>query len=128
MTFQLAYSKRAFMKIEVKVPSVDKSVSTADIESWEKQTGDWVKKGDILVILETDKASMEVPAEKEGRLEILKPKGTQVSVDEIIALIETGASKESSIENQKEQKLKDRSELKAPVGKTEPASQKKLSL
>ena len=77
------------MKIEVKVPSVGESVSTADIESWEKQPGDLVQKGEILVILETDKASMEIPAEQKGQLEILKQKGEQVSVGEVIALIET---------------------------------------
>lgn len=92
MTFQPAHSKRVFMKIEVKVPSVGESVSTADIESWEKQPGDFVKKGEILAILETDKASMEIPAEQPGRLEILKPKGEQVFVDEVIALIETSAT------------------------------------
>ena len=77
------------MKIEVKVPSVGESVNTAEIESWEKQSGDSVKKGDILVILETDKASMEVPAEQEGLLTVVKSKGETVSVGEVIAFIDT---------------------------------------
>ena len=77
------------MKIEVKVPAVGESVTTAEIESWEKQSGDLVKKGEVLVILETDKASMEIPAEKNGRLEVLKSKGEEVSVDEVIAWIDT---------------------------------------
>ena len=76
------------MKLEVKVPSVGESVNTAEIESWEKQSGDLVKKGDILVILETDKASMEVPAEQEGLLTVVKKKGETVRVDEVIAFIE----------------------------------------
>ena len=87
------------MKIEVKVPSVGESVNTADIESWEKQTGDLVKKGDILVILETDKASMEVPAEKDGLLTVLKNKGETVSVDELIAHIDTSVQAESNNKN-----------------------------
>jgi len=84
------------MKIEVKVPSVGESVTTADIESWEKQQGDFVKKGEVLVISETDNASMEVPAEQEGKLEILKSKGEQVSVDEVIATIDSSASVSSN--------------------------------
>ena len=78
------------MKLEVKVPSVGESITTAEIESWGKQSGDFVKKGDILVVLETDKASMEIPAEQEGQLEILKQKG-EVTIDEVIAFIDTSA-------------------------------------
>ena len=87
------------MKIEVKVPSVGESVTTADIESWEKKQGDLVKKGEVLVILETDKASMEIPAEQDGRLEILKSKGEQVSVDEVIAFIETSAGESKEVKD-----------------------------
>jgi len=119
MTFQPAHSKRVFMKIEVKVPSVGESVSTADIESWEKQPGDFVKKGEVLVILETDKASMEIPAEQPGRLEILKPKGEQVFVDEVIALIETSATKGdgadfSKLGSSKETPLASQDDIKSP--------------
>ena len=80
------------MKLEIKVPSVGESVTEADIENWEKQSGDQVKKGDILVILETDKASMEVPAEKDGILSIVKNKGEKVTVGEVIAFIDTSSS------------------------------------
>ena len=97
------------MKLEVKVPSVGESVTTAEIESWEKQSGDFVKKGDILVILETDKASMEVPAEKEGQLTVLKNKGETVSVDEVIAFIETEARKADQGITQKGSILADQS-------------------
>ena len=76
------------MKREIKVPSVGESVNQAEIESWEKQDGDVVRKGDILVILETDKASMEVPAEINGKLSIVKKKGDIVNVGEIIAYLE----------------------------------------
>lgn len=77
------------MKLEIKVPSVGESVTEADIETWEKQSGDQVKKGDVLVILETDKASMEIPAEKDGILNIVKNKGEKVVVGEVIGFIET---------------------------------------
>ena len=79
------------MKLEIKVPSVGESVSSGDIEKWEKSSGEFVKKGEILVILETDKASMEIPAETEGILNIVKSKG-QVTVGEVIGFIEPQSS------------------------------------
>ena len=100
------------MKIEVKVPSVGESINTAEIEAWEKQSGDFVKKGDVLVILETDKASMEVPAEQEGRLAILKDKGETVSVDEVIAHIDTSVQV-SSFEKDSPQVASSNQSLKA---------------
>ena len=104
------------MKIEVKVPSVGESVNTAEIESWEKKSGDLVTKGDILVILETDKASMEVPADQSGLLSILKKKGDTVSVDEVIAFIDTSATadlkKNSTLSNDSENKKTKKEEVK----------------
>lgn len=76
-------------KLEIKIPSVGESVSQADIESWEKKTGDRVEKGDILALIETDKASLEIPAEQSGRLTIVKKKGETVSIGEVIGFIDT---------------------------------------
>ena len=77
------------MKLEVKVPSVGESVTEAQIDTWEKNQGDLVQKGEVLVILETDKASMEIPAESDGALTILKQKGETVSVGDVLATIDT---------------------------------------
>ena len=63
------------MKWEIKVPSVGESVSSADIESWEKPAGSLVRKGEVVAILETDKASMDIPAEEDGILGIIKAQG-----------------------------------------------------
>ena len=76
------------MKLDIKVPSVGESISSADIDSWEKSSGEWVKKGEVLVVLETDKASMEIPAEKDGLLSIVKDKG-EVNVGEVIGYIDS---------------------------------------
>ena len=80
------------MKLEIKVPSVGESVTEADVGQWEKQSGDLVKKGNILVILETDKASMEIPAEQDGILSIVKNNGEKVSVGEVLGWIDTSSS------------------------------------
>ena len=44
------------MKIEVKVPSVGESISEATIGSWSKKNGEAVKRNDVILLLETDKA------------------------------------------------------------------------
>ena len=114
------------MKLEVKVPSVGESVNTAEIESWEKPSGDFVKKGDILVILETDKASMEVPAEQDGLLTVIKNKGETVSVDEVIAHIDTSVqniSHKKTLDSSVSSNLKDqRSTTKMDTKKIEKVS------
>ena len=98
------------MRKEIKVPSVGESVSEAEIESWLKQEGDYVRKGDILVILETDKASMEIPAEINGKLSVLKKKGEKVQVGQIIAYLEP--AKEPSMDSSQQQDQSQSSQAK----------------
>ena len=80
------------MKTAIKIPSVGESVTQADIESWERRDGDFVKKGEILAILETDKASLELSAEADGLLSITKQQGATVSAGDVIGHIDTAAA------------------------------------
>jgi len=66
------------MKLDVKVPAVGESVTEAIIGSWTKKTGEYVKMNEVLMLLETDKASVEVVAEKDGVLTINTPAGETV--------------------------------------------------
>ena len=107
------------MKFEVKVPAVGESIHSADIEKWEKASGDKVQKGDLLAILETDKASMEIPAEHSGILNILKKKGEKVSVGEVIGFIDSNHAlseeqtpkKENSIKGPEKTNGKEKAEI-----------------
>lgn len=79
------------MKYQVKVPSAGESVTEAYIGKWKKKSGDVVKKGDVIVDLESQKATFELEAEVGGRLEILRPtSGDKVGIGEVIATIEEG--------------------------------------
>ncbi|MCB1587838.1 MAG: E3 binding domain-containing protein, partial [Xanthomonadales bacterium] len=81
------------MSIEVKVPVLPESVSDAIIAGWHKKPGDPVRRDENLVDLETDKVVLEVPAPVDGVLkEILRPTGETVTSEELIAVIEEGAS------------------------------------
>lgn len=51
---------------DIKVPNVGESVSEVTIATWFKQVGDSVKRDDVLVELETDKAAQELVAEEDG--------------------------------------------------------------
>jgi 2-oxoglutarate dehydrogenase E2 component (dihydrolipoamide succinyltransferase) len=77
------------MKTEVKVPSVGESITSGVIVSWLKHTGDQVQQGDNLFELETDKAVLEIPSPGAGTLEILVDEGTEVSIGQAVATLES---------------------------------------
>lgn len=79
------------MSIELKVPHVGESIYEVTIGEWLKAEGDAVQRDEPVVALETDKASMEVPAPTSGRLsKVLKRPGDTAEVGDVIALIEEG--------------------------------------
>jgi 2-oxoglutarate dehydrogenase E2 component (dihydrolipoamide succinyltransferase) len=79
------------MIIDVVIPSVGESISEVEIGEWQKAEGSPVQRDDTLVIIETDKASVEIPAPESGTLaQILKHSGDTAAVGEAIARIEQG--------------------------------------
>lgn len=80
------------MKLEVKIPSVGESVTEATISSWNKKTGDFVKANELLLLIETDKASVEVVAEKDGLLTITTEAGSTIPIGTVVGQIDTSAS------------------------------------
>ena len=79
------------MSQEVRIPSVGESITTGTISQWHKAEGELVKVGDLLLTVETDKISTEVPAESEGVLRIQVPAGTEVEIGAVVGRIESGA-------------------------------------
>ena len=83
------------MAVEVQMPNLGLSIAEGTIEHWLKKEGDPVEKGDILVVIMTEKVSVDIPAEVSGiLLKILCLAKTKVKVGEIIAVI--GSAGESS--------------------------------
>lgn len=81
------------MAVEIKVPPMGESISEATIAGWRKQPGDAVSTGDILVELETDKVTMEVPAPASGVLRTADKKpGDVVKLGDLLGTIEEGAT------------------------------------
>src|SRR6185503_11516008 len=69
-------------------------VSEVEIGSWLKQKGDSVQRDEPIVVLESEKASMELPAPAAGTItEVLKKPGETAAVGEVIAYLEPGQPK-----------------------------------
>ena len=80
------------MLVEVKVPQLSESVAEATLLSWHKKAGDYVKRDENLVDIETDKVVLETPAPQAGVLiKIIKSNGSTVTSTEVIAQIDTEA-------------------------------------
>lgn len=80
------------MAFEVKFPLVGESVTEGQVYKWRKKAGDLVKRDDVLVEIETDKATVEIVSESEGVLTILKNEGDTVKVGETLGSLDTNAS------------------------------------
>ena len=78
--------------VEIRVPASGESVTSANVASWRKKDGDAVSKGEVLVVLETDKVSNELEAPASGTLKILIPEGEEVGIGTLIATIDTAHS------------------------------------
>jgi 2-oxoglutarate dehydrogenase E2 component (dihydrolipoamide succinyltransferase) len=84
------------MLVDVKVPQLSESVAEATLVSWHKKAGEYVKRDENLVDIETDKVVLETPSPQSGVLvKIVKADGSTVTSNEIIATIDTEARPEA---------------------------------
>jgi 2-oxoglutarate dehydrogenase E2 component (dihydrolipoamide succinyltransferase) len=82
------------MQIEIKIPSVGESVKEAILAQWYKQEGDRVQKDEPVLVIETDKVTLEVVAEAEGILKIQVSEGETVAIGAVVGFINTEAAAE----------------------------------
>jgi len=79
--------------MEIRIPPLSESVSTATLMAWRKKEGDFVERDEVLIEVETDKVIFEIPAPAAGRLtRIVKPEGAAVISDDVIAELDTAAA------------------------------------
>ena len=76
------------MATEIKVPAVGESISSGIISVWHRADGDYVRAGEPLFTLDTDKVSTEVAAQTAGLLRIKVPADQEVKIGEIVGQIE----------------------------------------
>ena len=81
------------MAVELRVPEVGESIKEVQIGAWLKGEGDRVERDEAVVEIESDKATLELPAPVSGTIEkLLKKQGDVVKIGELIATVTEGAS------------------------------------
>jgi len=81
------------MSVEIKVPALGESVSSATVARWMKKPGEAVAADEPLVELETDKVTVEVPSPAAGVIEaVVAAEGAEVEVGAVLGLIAAGAA------------------------------------
>jgi 2-oxoglutarate dehydrogenase E2 component (dihydrolipoamide succinyltransferase) len=112
------------MAVELKIPSVGESITQVTIASWLKADGDYVEMDEAVAELESDKATVELNAEKSGVLKILVEEGEDVEIGAVVATIETdAAAPEGASASPKEEGPKNESKVEAKV--EDPKEEKK---
>ena len=81
------------MILEMKVPSPGESITEVEIAEWLVQDGDYVEKDQAIAEVDSDKATLELPAEASGTITLKAEEGDAVEVGTIVCLIDTSAEK-----------------------------------
>ncbi|MEH6512556.1 2-oxoglutarate dehydrogenase complex dihydrolipoyllysine-residue succinyltransferase [Maribacter arcticus] len=81
------------MILEMKVPSPGESITEVEIAEWLVQDGDYVEKDQAIAEVDSDKATLELPAEASGIITLKAEEGDAVAVGAVICLIDTSAAK-----------------------------------
>ena len=83
------------MILEMKVPSPGESIKEVEIATWLVKDGDYVEKDQAIAEVDSDKATLELPAEASGTITLKAEEGDAVAVGAVVCLIDTSAAKPS---------------------------------
>lgn len=116
------------MILEMKVPSPGESITEVEIATWLVSDGDYVEKDQPIAEVDSDKATLELPAEASGIITLKAEEGDAVAVGEVVCLIDTSAAKpddDSKSSSEKEEKKQEpvkeeKKEEKKPAKAEEP--------
>ena len=86
------------MILEMKVPSPGESISEVEIAEWLVKDGDYVEKDQIIAEVDSDKATLDLPAEQSGVITLKANEGDAVEVGSVICFIDTSAKAPKSNE------------------------------
>ncbi len=81
------------MILEMKVPSPGESITEVEIASWLVEDGDYVEKDQAIAEVDSDKATLELPAEESGIITFKAEEGDAVAVGAVVCLIDMDAVK-----------------------------------
>jgi 2-oxoglutarate dehydrogenase E2 component (dihydrolipoamide succinyltransferase) len=91
------------MALEMKVPSPGESITEVEIAQWLVEDGDYVEKDQAIAEVDSDKATLELPAEESGIITLKAEEGDVVEVGATVCLIDTSAEKPTDFEPKNEE-------------------------
>ena len=101
------------MILEMKVPSPGESISEVEIAEWLVKDGDYVEKDQTIAEVDSDKATLDLPAEESGVITLKAEEGDAVEVGAVVCLIDTSAKPSSETVLEKPKII----ETKEPINK-----------
>ncbi|MFV0186076.1 2-oxoglutarate dehydrogenase complex dihydrolipoyllysine-residue succinyltransferase [Empedobacter falsenii] len=110
--------------LEMKVPSPGESITEVEIATWLVKDGDYVEKDQAIAEVDSDKATLELPAEESGIITLKAEEGDVVEVGQVVCLIDTSAAKPAggSAEAPKAELKEEVKAAPAPVATPAPAA------
>ena len=120
----------------MKVPSPGESITEVEIATWLVEDGDYVEKDQPIAEVDSDKATLELPAEESGIVTLKAEEGDAVQVGSVVCLIDTSAAKPSGDAPAKTEAPKEEKKVEAPkatpaatyaTGTASPAAKKVLA-
>jgi 2-oxoglutarate dehydrogenase E2 component (dihydrolipoamide succinyltransferase) len=113
------------MILEMKVPSPGESITEVEIAEWLVKDGDYVEKDQAIAEVDSDKATLELPAEESGIITLKAAEGDAVEVGAVVCLIDTSASKPEGEKETKSTSEKETTSKVASLEKAAPAKETK---
>jgi 2-oxoglutarate dehydrogenase E2 component (dihydrolipoamide succinyltransferase) len=127
------------MILEMKIPSPGESITEVEIASWLVEDGDYVERDQAIAEIDSDKATLELPAEASGMITLKAEEGDAVAVGAVVCLIDTSAEKPEGVSSSKKESSKAESNVAPTVneksntvstyatGSASPAAKKNIS-
>jgi 2-oxoglutarate dehydrogenase E2 component (dihydrolipoamide succinyltransferase) len=103
------------MILEMKVPSPGESIKEVEIAAWLVKDGDYVEKDQAIAEVDSDKATLELPAEESGIITLKAEEGDAVAVGQVVCLIDTSAAKPSSSKTETATPIKEEAKKETPI-------------
>ena len=77
------------MVVEMKIPSPGESITEVEIATWLVEDGDYVERDQPIAEVDSDKATLELPAEVAGQIKLIAEEGDTVDVGQVVCHIDT---------------------------------------
>lgn len=110
--------------LEMKVPSPGESISEVEIATWLVSDGDYVEKDQAIAEVDSDKATLELPAEQSGIITLKAAEGDVVKVGQVVCLIDTSAERPAGSAAPAAETPKTEEKAAAPAAQPTPVAEK----